>query len=306
MMKSPGVVLLFLDGVGIGSRNPGRNPFFVARLPHLRNLLDGAMLHRGHSRVSGRRAVAGPVNATLGVAGLPQSGTGQTAIFTGVNAPRLIKRHFGPYPTTELRPLIREKNIFTGLLGRGKRVVFANAFPRQFFDYTDSGTRRLTVTTMSCLFAGVPLLKADDLRANRGISADLTRARWPEMGYQDMPMVSPGEAGGHLAAIAREHDFTLFEYWLTDHAGHSKDMQFATDVLERFDEFLGGYLADTDPDRITTLLISDHGNIEDLSVKTHTRNPVPCIVMGTEKRKILDRIRNLTHITPVITDLLLS
>jgi 2,3-bisphosphoglycerate-independent phosphoglycerate mutase len=299
-MKSPKVVLLFLDGVGIGSRDPARNPFFRARLPKLKSLLGGAMFHRRKARITTREAILAPVNATLGVRGLPQSGTGQTAIFTGVNAARMIGRHFGPYPTTELRPVIKERNIFRTLQQASKRVAFANAFPKQFFEYTNSGTRRLTVTTLSCMFSGVPLLKAEDLRVNRGISADLTRSRWPEMGYPDLGEISAAEAGRHLAGIAREHDFTLFEYWLTDHAGHSKDMDFAVDVLERFDAFLGGYLENTDPARTTTILISDHGNIEDLSVKTHTRNPVPCIVIGSERSAVLAGIKTLTDITPTI------
>lgn len=304
MSRPRRVVLMFLDGVGIGTNHPEVNPFFAARLPNLERLLGGRMFHRGLKRITASRAVLGPVNATLGVPGFPQSGTGQTAIFTGVNAPRRIGKHFGPYPPTALRPVIGEESILAVLGKAGKRVVFANAFPRQFFEYTDSGTRRLTVTTLACMMAGIPLQTADALRENRAISADITRARWPEMGYPDLTEIGAEEAGRHLADLAREHEFTLFEYWLTDHAGHSMDMTFAVDVLERFDAFLGGY-EDAAPEDAVTILISDHGNIEDLSVKTHTRNPVPCMVMGVGKKEILAGISNLTHLTPSILRILL-
>jgi len=80
----------------------------------------------------------------------------------------------------------------------------------------------------------------------------------------------------------------------------------AIEVLERFDEFLSGFLELFDP--VTTLLVivSDHGNIEDLSTKSHTRNRVPCILAGAHRQKLVNRIKNLTHITPAIMRLFLD
>jgi hypothetical protein len=294
------VLLLFLDGVGIGKPDPTINPFFQARLPTLTHLLGRELCSIRRKYVSTRHGELVPVNTTLGVPGLPQSGTGQTTIFTGVNAAKRIGRHFGPYPTAELRPVIEQKNIFRQLKERGCSVVFANAFPRQFFDYTNSGTRRLTVTTLSCIMAGVPLLTADDLRANRALSADFNRDRWVEMGYPDLVPITPQQAGEHLAELTRAHDFTLFEYWLPDHAGHKQDMQWSVELLERFDGFLDALVRKLDLRRTLVLAISDHGNIEDLSTKTHTRNPVPCLVLGRRRKEVARRIKNLTHITPTI------
>ena len=120
------IVLLFLDGVGLGRKDPDTNPFFAASLPRWESLL-GEMPHLGKKNLSTAKAVLVPANATLGVEGLPQSGTGQTAIFTGVNAPREIGRHFGPFPTTDLKPVIEERNVFRQLLNSGRSVFFANA-----------------------------------------------------------------------------------------------------------------------------------------------------------------------------------
>jgi 2,3-bisphosphoglycerate-independent phosphoglycerate mutase len=300
------VVLLFLDGVGIGKKDPEVNPFFRARMPALTKLCGGELPHTPFKKKSTDHADVIAVNATLGVIGLPQSGTGQSAIFTGVNGAKKFGRHFGPYPPSVLREVIAERNIFHQLKAIGKSVVFANAFPQRFFDYTQSGSRRLTVTTLSCQLAGIPLLTAGDLQRDEGISADFIRAQWPELGHPEIKPITPGEAGNHLACIAAKHDFTLFEYWLTDHAGHSQKMAFAVEVLEQFDDFLSGFLESFDSGNTLLMIISDHGNIEDLSTKSHTRNRVPCVLAGRHHHQLAGRIKNLTHITPAIIRVFLN
>ena len=45
------------------------------------------------------------LDATLGVPGLPQSGTGHVALLAGVNAPALHGRHQPHFPPVALRPL---------------------------------------------------------------------------------------------------------------------------------------------------------------------------------------------------------
>jgi hypothetical protein len=300
------VVLLFLDGVGIGKNNANTNPFVQAHMPALTSLCGGKLPYTPFKRISSEQADVIAVNATLGVAGLPQSGTGQTAIFTGVNGAKKFGRHFGPYPPFVLQSVIEKKNIFHQLKAIDKSVVFANAFPKRFFDYIESGTRRLTVTTLSCRFADVPLLTASELLLGKGISADFICAQWKKLGHPEIIPITPAEAGRHLAQIAAKHHFTLFEYWLTDHAGHSRSMATAVEVLERFDEFLSGFLELFDPVDTLLVIVSDHGNIEDLSTKSHTRNRVPCILAGKHRQKLVNRIKNLTHITPAIMKLFLD
>ena len=300
------VVLLFFDGVGIGKKDADINPFFRARMPTLTALCGGELPFLPFKKKSTDQAEVLAINATLGVAGLPQSGTGQTAMFTGVNGAKKFGRHFGPYPPSILRQVIAEKNIFYRLKAEGKSVVFTNAFPKRFFDYTESGTRRLTATTLSCHLAGVRLLTAQDLQRDEGISADFIRTQWPELGHPEIKLITPETAGKHLAHIAVRYNFTLFEYWLTDHAGHSQKMSFAVEVLERLDEFLSGFLQSFDPSNTILMIVSDHGNIEDLSTKSHTRNRVPCILAGKHCHQIAKRIKNLTHITPAIVRLFLD
>ena len=241
------VLMVFLDGVGIGKKDSGTNPLFAAPMPALRSLLGGELpsLHRRH--LASPRATLIPLDANLGVPGLPQSGTGQTALFTGVNGPAIAGRHFGPHPYSTLKPIIREMNVFRRLKEREKSVCFANAFPQKFFDYLGGPRARLTVTTLACVLTGIPLLRAEDLLAGRGISADITGAGWAALGHPEIQAITPHEAGKRLCELALVYDFVLFEYWKTDHAGHAKDMHEAMAVLQLFDGLLAGIIEAMDP-----------------------------------------------------------
>lgn len=301
--------MLFLDGVGLGLPDASVNPFFAARLPTLQALFGSTIPSSQHPFLSTTTASLLPLDATLGVEGFPQSGTGQTALFTGVNAPKMIGKHFGPHPYSTLRPVIRERNLFKQLLSAGLRPCFANAFPQQFFDHMKLRRSHLTVTTLSCTMAGVPLNKAEDLREGKGVSADITGAGWKELGYPDMPVVSEAEAGQRLAELTIDNDFVLFEYWKTDKAGHSEDFAQAVESLERFDRMLGGVIESMDVRSTLLLITSDHGNIEDMSTKTHTRNPVPAILYGRNHGQVAARLHsktsagaNLTHVVPSLME----
>ena len=65
-----------------------------------------------------------------------------------------------------------------------------------------------------------------------------------------------------------------------------------------------GVLTEIDLKRTSVILTSDHGNIEDLSSRNHTLNPVPTIVWGVDRERIANRIRNLADITPAIVETL--
>ncbi|MBI4535228.1 MAG: alkaline phosphatase family protein [Ignavibacteriae bacterium] len=297
-----GVLMLFLDGVGIGEEDQSVNPFFAADLPALRSLGGGELPHLSRQTLRAKDSTVIPLDATLGVEGLPQSGTGQTALFTGVNGAKIVGKHFGPYPYSTLRPIIKEKNIFRQLMVAERSVYFANAFPQRFFDYVNRRKSRMTVTTLSCTMSDVRLQRVEDLASGRGISADITNEGWPGLGYPEIKPIDPGEAGKRLAHLARQYDFVLFEYWKTDHAGHSENLGEAIEVLQLFDRMLAGILEILDTSQLLLFITSDHGNIEDMSTKVHTRNPVPAILYGHRHRVIAERFQSLTSHTGDLTD----
>ena len=298
--------MIFADGVGLGQEDASTNPFFAAKLPSLSFLLDGHIPSKERPRVLTDRATLLPLNATLGVKGLPQSGTGQTTIFTGMNAAKLIGQHYGPYPHSRLKSLLQSRNLFRQLLDHGKSVCFVNAYPKQYHEAIENRKLKYTVTTLSSVLSGMPLRGYEELRAGDALAADITGERWGQFGYDHLPVLTPSEAGERFHSISRRHDFTLFEYFLTDHAGHSRSMHTSVEVLERLDGFLGGVLKHFDHRDSLLLLTSDHGNIEDLSTKSHTRNPVPLILVGRDHKRLGERVKSLTQITPALVELFTS
>jgi hypothetical protein len=303
-MTASHVAFVFLDGVGLGPPAPGgdeaANPLAVHR-PALSDLAGGAAWTSDARRVERPDHVFIPLDATLGVPGLPQSGTGQAALFGGFDAAGLFGRHFGPHPPSPVRPVLAESNVFSRLVGSGTPVedlAFANPFPERYFRYAEAHGR-WTATTFSCISAGVRLRTGDDLRSGRAVPADFTGALWPEADAP--PSISPSAAGRRLGEMARDHRFVLFECWITDKAGHSRDHARAAAVLDDLDGFLGGLVDSVDLSTTLILLSSDHGNLEDLTTKTHTLNPVPLLALGAgagafrEARTIADVVPVLVH-----------
>ncbi|MBI2844908.1 MAG: hypothetical protein HYX86_00005, partial [Chloroflexi bacterium] len=105
------ILLIFLDGVGIGPADPEVNPFLSASMPNFRSLLSGEIPTLGNGHLQSAGAILVPLDANLGVAGLPQSATGQTTLLTGINAPAELGSHYGPYPNHKLREILAEENL---------------------------------------------------------------------------------------------------------------------------------------------------------------------------------------------------
>jgi 2,3-bisphosphoglycerate-independent phosphoglycerate mutase len=137
------VVVVFLDGVGLGAADPEVNPFMHVELPVLQSLLDGPHVTLEMAGTVTDRAALLGLDARLGVEGLPQSATGQTTILTGHNAPAAIGEHYGPYPDRRLRAML-DGSIFKALLKAGQPVAYANAYPHRFLDRLRRGKGRLS------------------------------------------------------------------------------------------------------------------------------------------------------------------
>lgn len=296
-------LMIFLDGVGIGKPDPESNPFFKRKFSFLNDIF-GATPHLGNMHLHTNHTYLFPVDACLSVEGLPQSGTGQTSIFCGVNASQITGFHFGPFPHSLLLPAIQEHNIFAEFLRMGKKVTFVNAYPEIFFEYIRSGKKRLSVTSLSCRMSGVKLNTPTDLKRGKALSAEITNSRWVKKLNYKLPVIKPETAAKRLLNISSEHDFTLFEYFLTDHYGHGRITDNdEEDILGMLDRFLYHILSNFDAEKGTLIICSDHGNLEDISIKMHTLNPALTIAMGRNAAELSERIKSLPDIKPAIMNL---
>jgi len=274
------VVFVFLDGLGVGPADDS-NPLWLAPMPTLRKLL-GEPLVRGCS-VDRPGLLFKAIDALLDVQGLPQSATGQTALFTGVNAAAMLGRHVGAYPNNPLAEVISEHNILKRAIERGYRATFANAYTPQYFRLVEEGKRHHSATTLSVLAAGLPFRTLDDLRRGEAVYWDITNRYLVEQLHLAVPIAEPETAGRRLARLAQDYDLILFESFLPDVVGHLQDKESALKVLDTLDRFFAGLLEKME--QADTLVVSsDHGNLEDLRVKTHTTNPVPLLIVGPGAR----------------------
>jgi 2,3-bisphosphoglycerate-independent phosphoglycerate mutase len=299
-MRAVRILMVFVDGVGLGDPDPATNPLVRAETPTLHRLLGGPLA--GRAAVRAAEAVLVPLDAQLGVPGLPQSGTGQVAILTGENAPALAGRHVTAYPTQALQALLEERGLFTRLKRRGVDAALANAYTPEYFTAVEQRRLRHAAITLNALQAGVRLRDVDDVRGGRAVYHDLTNARLREWGHP-VPLITPEDAGRILARLASREPFTLFEFFQTDLAGHGR-VDDRVGVVERFDRFLGAALTATDPTDALVLVTSDHGNLEDERTDGHTHNPVPALLVGAGRHRMADRLRDLTDVAPACLDLL--
>lgn len=296
---SPQFLFIFLDGVGlgtVGSHNPLSDP---DTMPALMNLVGSPWVAGAGIQTSHQLFKA--IDAQLGIPGLPQSATGQTALYTGRNAPKFLGRHQTGFANGSLRQLIEESGLFKQVLAQGGTVAHANLYSPAYFEAIAQRRLRYSVGTLLCLTAGVTVAMQAEYERGQAIFCDITGELAPNRGIVAQP-ISAQVAGQRLAQIAHRHSVTLFECYLPDFAGHAQDGLQSCQVLQRIDRFLRAVVEHLSP-QVTLVVSSDHGNIEDLSTKRHTENPVPLWVVGSQAPAFLP-VEAITGITPTILTLL--
>ncbi|MBU0513100.1 MAG: alkaline phosphatase family protein [Chloroflexi bacterium] len=302
------ILFIFLDGIGLGADNPETNPLARAKMPFLGSLLGGRKLTASAASFQSEQVSLLALDAGLGVTGLPQSATGQAMLLSGVNIPAELGYHYGPKPNPGVAGYLSNGNtLFSWLHANGKKAALLNAYPPRYFSGIESGKRLYSSIPLAYTSAGYPLFTQEDFFAGRALSADFTGHGWRSMlKITDAPIVSAQEAGEKLAELAQKYDFSMFEYWASDYAGHKQDMDWAVEQMEVFDGVLAALVKAWDMDEDLILVTSDHGNMEDLSTRRHTQASVPGLVIGGKHQRFTDGLVDLTGIAPRIRDLILD
>ncbi|MBM4379655.1 MAG: metalloenzyme [Deltaproteobacteria bacterium] len=298
------VVVLFTDGVGVGRRDAAVNP--LARSEYLLSRFEdgsAAPLPAGGTAVH--------VDPTFDVPGRPQSASNQAALLTGDPAPQLVGRHVLGFPDAPLRTLLAERSIVRRLVAAGRRATLANAYPAAFLDalglprrpsrqpdiaLSPAWRRRARASAVTlAMGAGQVLLRTfDDARAGEGLTHDVDGAAARGRGV-DVPSRSAGEAADVLLRLAAAHELTWFEHHLADEAGHAQDFALADSALSAFDGLVREVVA-RKPPGLHVVVCSDHGNVEDLSTRNHTRHPVPVLHFGPGSANALEGLHTLADV----------
>lgn len=311
--KVPSLIFLFVDGVGVGSDDPARNPFC-----HLKETILPFIPSQQGARAD-RLFRFKAIDATLGIEGIPQSGSGQTTLFTGTPYPRISGEHAGSYPTQAMRQVLTRQNLLRQLRAAGHEARFFNAYPFHaplfsppHLNLNPDGSlafsetfptlfrRRISATTVMMLSIKQPVPDEISLQQKTALYQDYSNRSLISRGA-DLNPLSPREAGEILGQAGRElPGLTLFEFFLSDQTGHRGTMSEAISLLKELSEFTSAAVSALDAQQHTLLICSDHGNIEEMDHSGHTRNPVPLWVWGKGRDYLSDRIESIADVTPAI------
>lgn len=302
------ILFIFLDGIGLGTDDPETNPLARAEMPFLESLLGGQKLTASAAPYASDTVSLLALDASLGVEGLPQSATGQAVLLTGVNIPAKLGYHYGPKPNPQVASYLKNgSTLFSWLRARDKKSALLNAFPPRYFSGIESGLRLYSSIPLAYTSAEYSLFTQQDFFAGKALSADFTGHGWHSMlKIPDAPIRSAREAGDKLARLAAGYDFSMFEYWASDYAGHKQDMDWAVKQMEIFDGVLAGLIQSWNMDDDLVLVTSDHGNMEDLSTRRHTDAKVPGLVIGKQHNTFANGLSDLTGIAPRIREHILG
>jgi hypothetical protein len=281
------LLMIFIDGVGLGNRQSPHNPIKKEKCPFLYDII----FHRSSG-----------IDPVMGVKGIPQSATGQTSLLCGINAQKIMNSHIEGFPTKKLRELIKKENIFKKLKSINTVSTFANGYILDDPSKIDEKLKKMISVTTIASMSGLGYVRPlEALVQGKAVYQDITQEITRQRGA-DLPTITPTEAAQRLFHIMDEADFTLFEYFQTDVAGHKQDQKRIDQVLLHLEDFLAHLHTLFDFSVNALIITSDHGNIEDLSTPLHTKNPVPFYVKGFQREMLADKVKNLADITPAIVD----
>lgn len=301
------ILLIFLDGVGLGDDDPASNPFAAANAPTLAKLANGHRWVRDTGRQIGERSLFIPTDPRMGVPGRPQSASGQATILTGRNVPALIGEHYGPRPNEAIRAILAEDNFFKQTVTRNMTAALLEAYPPQFHATINSGKRLRSSYQQALHEAGLPLFTEKEIYSGDALSVDWIGQGWRnELGYTDSPMYTSEEGGRRMVELSRRYHFSFFSHWISDVVGHRGTLQEGVDLVELIDGVMAGALAAWQDDEGLMIITSDHGNLEDLTHGKHTLNDVPTVVVGRGKEAFAQSIYTLADIVPAMSAFLFS
>ncbi len=289
------LILFFIDGLGLGPDDPVSNPMRTL----FTELMSGEKLINREKPLFFPGGVLVPTDALLDVPGIPQSATGQTSLFTGINAQKHIGLHLSAYPGDKLKKLIEEYSIMKVLSSRGISTTAANLYSQEFFLKRRNSRRNLfPVSTLTIKASGSGFRYLEDYAVGMAVFADITNELIRKRGYR-IDLIKPERAAANMLNILADHEFVFFEYFMTDLYGHKRNVEELIKCRDVLDRFMKALMDGIDSMNAGILVVSDHGNAEDVTTLVHTTNMVPTLLFTenrSDQKLFAERVKNLTDV----------
>ena len=151
--------------------------------------------------------------------------------------------------------------------------------------------------------AGYSLNSTKEVINEEALMAEIVQDAWRKRLHIDIPKITTIDAGKRVLNLVPNYDLLMYKYYLTDKAGHNKSHEDAERVMKPLDELLL-YLLKNKRSEDLLVITSDHGNMEDLSIRTHTQNKVPLMVFG-DGADAFTSIESLVDVKEVIINRLM-
>ncbi|XDD50035.1 metalloenzyme [Leptospira sp. WS92.C1] len=305
------IFYMFIDGIGFGPNDPKTNPFSRYAKSVFLPLADKPIPEQSTDAL--KNTVFLKTDASLGIKGLPQSATGQTSLWTGINACKVLQRHLSGFPTFTLKKIISKYSIIRVLEEHGFKADLLNCYSPAFAEHVKKNPRHVSASTLIQMASDKPLKGMDDLRQGKGLYMDITHEYLREFSKDHLDesdelftIRDPYETGKSIIRNCKADDYTLciYEFFLTDKIGHKMNWEAAQKYIGELESFITGVLEELDPNEDQLIITSDHGNLEDLSVDVHTINKVPTILYGKYTPIFAEKIGAIVDIPVAIYDIL--
>jgi bisphosphoglycerate-independent phosphoglycerate mutase (AlkP superfamily) len=121
-------------------------------------------------------------------------------------------------------------------------------------------------------YAGNKFSSFHDIKKMQSLYHDYSNEENIKKGF-NLPLFSADKAAEILINESQKHDLILYEYFLTDFAGHAQNFQRSIDEIRKVEKVIIALLNRINLNSTILIVVSDHGNIEDISTKSHTTNP---------------------------------
>lgn len=181
-----------------------------------------------------------------------------------------------------------------------------NAFRPVFFTTPEIfQDLHLSATTEMNKFAGLPFCTIQMIREKKALYHDYTNRELMEKSFKMNPC-SAEDAAQVLINESARYQLVLYEYFLTDFAGHGRDMERAISEVRKVEQLLDALLKRINFKDTLLMVVSDHGNIEDLRTKSHTLNPAYMAIWKSETVDAIPVFHTLQDIHPFVHSVLTS